>query len=246
MASSMGPVTRRIKKADKRGPAHCAGSIGYETLAQIEELLGSDVERTAETGCGRSTILFSNLAKEHYVFCVDDTALDRSSVSYFSNSGVTNRDAVHVTLGPTQETLVRFAHAGPYDAVLLDGPHGYPFPELEYFHFYPRIRAGGLLIVDDVQIATIGRLADVLQEDAMWRLETLSDKTAIFRRTHADTLPPTGDDWYAQDFNRRRTDVRGVALHDGGELPSFAERLAREAPVGKKMGRLFRKLSPFR
>ncbi len=241
----MGPVTKQIRKADKRGPAHCAGSISYETLGLIEELLGAEVERTAETGCGRSTILFSNLAREHYVFCVDDQGLEGSSVAYFRDSKVTSQESVHVTFGPSQETLADFSHAGPYDAVLLDGPHGYPFPELEYFHFYPRIRSGGLLVIDDVQIATIGRMADVLQEDAMWDLEALSGKTAIFKRTRADTLPPNGDDWYAQDYNRRRTDVRGVALKDGGELPTFAERLAAEARITKKASRLFRKLTAF-
>jgi predicted O-methyltransferase YrrM len=239
----MGPVTKKIKKADKKGPAHCAGSISYETLGLIEDLLGSAVERTAETGCGRSTILFSNLAKEHYVFCVDDRGLEGSSVAYFQNSQLANEDSVRVVFGPTQETLFRFRHAGPYDAVLLDGPHGYPFPELEYYHFYPRIRSGGLLVVDDVQIATIGRMADVLQEDAMWNLEALSEKTAIFRRTTAATLPPSGDDWYAQDYNRRRTDVRGVVLRDGGELPSFAERLSAQRSITGKAKRFVRKLA---
>jgi predicted O-methyltransferase YrrM len=241
----LGSVTQRIKKADRRGPAHCAGSLSYETLGLIEDLLGADVERTAETGCGRSTILLSNLAREHYVFCMDDRELEQSSVGYFRDSAVARQDRVHVTFGPTQETLFGFGHAGPYDAVLLDGPHGYPFPELEYWSFYPRIRRGGLLIVDDVQIPTIGRMADVLQEDAMWQLEALSGKTAILRRTGAETLPPCGDHWYAQDYNRRRTADARVALNDGGELPSFADRLSGSAATVQKVKGLLHRLMSF-
>lgn len=242
----MGSVTQQMKSADKRGPAHCAGSLSYETLGLIEDLLGSDVECTAETGCGRSTILLSNLARAHYVFCMDDRELERSSVGYFRDSPIARHDRVHITFGPTQETLFGFGHAGPYDAVLLDGPHGYPFPELEYWNFYPRMRRGGLLIVDDVQIPTIGRMADVLQEDAMWQLESLSGKTAIFRRTSAETLPPCGDHWYAQDYNRRRTAGGGVALKDDGELPSFAERLSESAAPAQKVKGLLRRLTSFR
>lgn len=162
---------------------------------------------------------------------MDDRELERSSVAYFRNSVVTRQDRVHVTFGPSQQTLAVYPHPGPYDAVLLDGPHGYPFPELEYFHFYPRIRAEGLLILDDVQIPTIGRMADVLQEDAMWHLEALSGKTAVFRRTNAEAVPPDGDHWYRQDYNRRRTNIKRVLLDDGGKLPSFAERLADQATV---------------
>ena len=35
--------------------------------------------------------------------------------------------------------------------VLIDGPHGYPFPEIEYFYFYPRLKPGALLVVDDIR-----------------------------------------------------------------------------------------------
>lgn len=239
----MGAITREMRAADKRGPAHCAGSIGYRTLAVLEDLLGPNVGRTAETGCGRSTILFSRLSAEHHVFCIDDREVDRSSVRYYTDSSVSEIANVRMTFGPTQETLFRFEHPGAYDAVLLDGPHGYPFPELEYFHFYPRIRSGGLLIIDDVQIATVGRMADVLQEDAMWDMEVLSGKTVFFRRTSVEPLPPDGDDWYRQNFNLRRTDRRHLLLVDGGRMPSFEERLTAQASVSGRLRRVVDRLT---
>jgi hypothetical protein len=47
--------------------------------------------------------------------------------------------------------------------VLLDGPHGYPFPDMEYYFFYPHIKPRGHLVIDDIQIPSIGRMTDILQ-----------------------------------------------------------------------------------
>lgn len=239
-------LTDQIKASEAARLVHHAGGLSYQTLARIESLLPQGMKRTAETGCGRSTILFSNFSKRHTVFCLDDRDEgDLSSVRYFETSSFTKPAVINPVFGPTQLTLPTHVHEGPYDCVLIDGPHGYPFPEIEYYYFYPHIRKGGLLIIDDVQIATIGRMADFLQEDAMWDLVELSSTTAIFRRTDARTFTPTGDHWWQQNYNRRRTEAdKPFLLKDGGEQPSFAERLAMASRKRRKplFTRLLRKL----
>lgn len=208
---------------------HAAGTFPDEVLGRIESLLPESMERTAETGCGKSTILFSNLSHHHTVFCIDDRGDgDRSSVLYFEANGMTRSEVVHCVFGPTQTTLPRYTHQGRYDCVLLDGPHGYPFPELEYYHLYPHIRQGGFLLVDDVQIPTIGRLADFVQEDEMFELVELVGTTAVFRRTAAETFNPTGDGWWTQRFNRRRIPPASeFHCADGKRLESFRDRVSR-------------------
>ena len=99
---------------------------------------------------------------------------------------------------------------------LIDGPHGWPFPELEYWHFYQRIQPGGILIVDDVSIPTIGRMADVIAEDVMWTLVDVVATTALFRRTDAPVFDPLGDGWWTQRFNQRRVYQGHPAHHDDG------------------------------
>lgn len=221
------PVTARLVEAESDRPLHRWGGLHYEVLAAIETHLGSDVLRTAETGCGRSTILFSNLARFHTTFCLDDTVHDdTSSVRYFETSELFKPEAVTRIYGPTQQTLPAYKHAGFYDCVLIDGPHGYPFPDLEYYFFYPKIRQGGLLVLDDVQIASIGRMADILQEDAMWDLVELVETTAIFRRTFAPTVSETGDDWWEQGYNQRRTTPDKRFFDGSPKLKPFEERLA--------------------
>ena len=204
------------------------------SLARLEQLLPKSMAHTAETGCGKSTILFSRLSQRHTVFCLDDRNIGKSSVNLFQSSQVTNQDALELVFGPSQVTLPTWV-AGPgakaeLDCVLIDGPHGFPFAELEYYYFYPRLKKGGFLIVDDLHIPTVSQLADFIAEDAMFELVEVVGATAVFRRTQAKTFNPTGDGWYNQDYNRRRlTDaeiypsLKALALQDGKQRRPFAE-----------------------
>src|ERR1022692_1971501 len=198
-------IEKYIQWEAGRTLSHAKGAFPTNSLQRIEEILPSDMEATAESGCGKSTILFSNLAKCHFVFSIDDRALlDQSSVLFYHNCPVTNKESVTEIFGPTQDTLATYSHRS-YDAVLLDGPHGWPFPEYEYMRFYPYIKPSGYLIVDDVRIPTIGRMADILAEDEMWEfVEIVGNNTAIFRRTNAPMFNPKGDGWWTQKYNRAR------------------------------------------
>ena len=142
------------------------------------------------------------------------------------NCELTQTQRLELVLGPTQLTLSKYNRFVPYDVVLLDGPHGYPFPEIEYYFFYPHLRPGGLLIIDDVHIATIGRFADFIAEDAMFEFIELVSSTAIFKRTDVPTFDPSGDGWWTQNYNRRRIPVGDLylekfALRDGNQRAPF-------------------------
>ena len=184
---------------------HRGGTFANEVLRAIEQRLPTNLRASAETGCGKTTILFSNLSECHTVFCLDDRQHEgASSVRFFLDCPLTRRNHLHAVFGPTQRTLLNYQHAGKYDLVFLDGPHGWPYPELEYNFFYPHIRTGGLLVLDDCNIPTIGRMADILAEDAMWYLEGFVQNSAFFRRTAAPLFDPTGDGWWEQNYSRRR------------------------------------------
>jgi hypothetical protein len=199
-------VMQRYEEWENGEPVNHAGhAFATSVLARIEKLLPPSMSRTAETGCGKSTILFSNISGSHTVFALDDTSLPDSSVAFYRDCPVTRSEVVTTVFGPTQRTLRNFKHEGYYDCVLIDGPHGWPFPEFEYLMFFPNIRPGGFLLLDDCVIPTIGRMADVLAEDPMWELvEIVGSNTAVFRRTDAKTFDPEGDGWWEQPFNRRR------------------------------------------
>jgi hypothetical protein len=217
----------KLAELEISNKSHVAGAFSLPVLRRLESLFPTKVDRTAETGCGKSTIIFSNASSHHSVFCIDDREHGQeSSINFFMDCPLTQKERVHLILGPTQITLPKHVHSAPYDVVLIDGPHGYPFPEIEYYYFYPHIREGGMLIIDDVHIATIGRLADFIAEDEMFDFVELVSTTAVFRRNSALTFDPLGDGWWKQDFNRRRIPegnayLEPYALRDGKHRQPF-------------------------
>lgn len=193
---------------------HRAGTFYTHALLEIERHLPSTVEASVETGCGKSTVLFSNISDKHHVFSFDDRDQENSSVTYYETCPLTRLERVRAHFGPTQLTLPAYQHEDKYDVVLIDGPHGFPFPEMEYLAFYPHIKEGGILILDDLRIPTIGRLADFIAEDAMFDLIAVIEcNTALFRRTGAPTFNPYGDGWDLQAYNRRRVAPKHAAVY---------------------------------
>jgi hypothetical protein len=185
---------------------HRAGTLCPAIIKGILELLPSRDIFSVETGCGKSTIAFSNIAKHHIAFCYDDRDMEESSVNYVLAHRHFVPDRASFVFGPTQVTLPQydFGDSPHFDLVLIDGPHGYPFPDLEYWHLYPRIAAGGLLVIDDLMIPSIGRMYDVLREDRMFEEVAVLGTTGILRRSHEPPLPRDGDHWWEQAYNFRQ------------------------------------------
>jgi hypothetical protein len=104
--------------------------------------------------------------------------------------------------GPTQKTLPNYEFDRGFQIILIDGPHGYPFPDLEYYFFYPHLESNGLLILDDTQIPSIGRMLDILRADPMFDLVEMVGHTAFLRRTSAPIIDPCSDSWWLQGYNR--------------------------------------------
>lgn len=178
---------------------HGSGSLSARVLSAVARHLPS-LTRSAETGTGKSTLLFSHLSQDHTVFTCDDTG-DGDSFRAVQESPLLNRNHVRFVLGPTQRTLPAYEFKGMLDAVLIDGPHGYPFPELEYYFFYPLISRGGLLIVDDVHIPTVSHLVDVVRREEMFEMVDSVHCTVFFRRTDSPVRDPFGDNWWLQGYN---------------------------------------------
>lgn len=135
--------SEQLKTSEESRSEQAAGNLAYDVLDRIEQLMPAGALKSAETGCGRSTILFSNLVKSHTAFCLDDQVEPGSSVVYCRQSELFQPEHVQFVFGSTQNFLPGYVHDGEYDCVLIDGPHGYPFPDIEYFYFYPHIREGG-------------------------------------------------------------------------------------------------------
>jgi hypothetical protein len=182
---------------------HAAGTLSGAVLHAFVRHTGGHVARSVETGAGKSTLLLSHLSDHHTVFAIDGG----ESLSVTQASTLLRRAHVEFVDGPTQQTLPAYPFTEPLDFVLIDGPHGYPFPELEYWHLYRHIRQGGLLVLDDIHIPTINAMFLFLREERMFALIEVVGTTAIFRRTEAPTFDPFCDGWYLQPYNTARFPV---------------------------------------
>ena len=145
---------------------HTAGTFSAATLeAFIRHVSARPPRHSVETGAGASTLLLSHLSEHHTVFALDGGTGSLRSVQ---ESPLLRREAVTFVEGPSQSTLPGHEFVQPIQAALIDGPHAYPFPELEYYYLYPHLETGALLIVDDIHIPTITHLFDFLCADEMF------------------------------------------------------------------------------
>jgi len=217
---------------------HAAGTMGASVLHAIARHAAKrQVLRSAETGSGKTTLLFSHLSAEHKVFALEG---DDGSITVVRNSPLLNSSTVEFVEVPTHVTLPNQRFGNKLQLVLIDGPHGYPFPEMEYFYFYPRLDKDALLIVDDIHIPTIHRLYEFLMEDEMFRLIEVVQNTAFFARTESPLFDPYGDGWWVQEFNKRRfpfgfkrTTLRRFRGWVGSRLPDRLKRAIKRS-MGEK------------
>jgi hypothetical protein len=180
---------------------HGVGSVDVDVLlaiARYAEGVGP-IRHSVETGSGKTTLLFSHLSADHRVFAINEG----ESISQVRHSPLFRAESTTYIEGPTQATLQQYAFSDKVQIALIDGPHGYPFPDLEYFYLYPNIETGGLLIIDDILIPSIGRMFEVIKADDMFELvDVVSSNTALFKRTDAPLIDPYSDSWWLQGYNR--------------------------------------------
>jgi hypothetical protein len=202
---------------------HSQGSLSNAALEEFFRIgQVSDLRYTLETGCGRTTLLFSHLSSCHLVFTLASTDAKDSYVRVHT-SPLFNAHNTRFVLGPTQKTVPAFQFEQQFDLVLLDGPHSYPFTDLEYYFVYPHVKEGGYLVIDDIHIPTIYNMFCFLKEDEMYHLEKVIDNTAFFKRTSAPLFNPYADGWKGQRYNRTRFPIN----HSG--VPKY-RRLRRLLP----------------
>lgn len=185
---------------------HEAGVLGKDVLlALCDQLQGMEIRNSVETGSGKSTLLLSWISAHHTVFTLGEWEGEPlKSLSAVRESPLFNPARVEFVLGPTQRTLPRHAFSEPLQLAFLDGPHGFPFPQLEYYFLYPHLEENALLVIDDIHIPTIAQLDRFVREDDMFEHVATVATTAFHRRTSAPTFDPYGDGWWEQNFNARR------------------------------------------
>src|SRR5262249_50238627 len=96
------------------------------------------------------------------------------------------------------------------DLVLVDGDHAFPAPFVDWYYASARLKVGGLMIVDDIQIATGGILAAFLAVQPKWETVLVRpERFAVYRK---QTELPRLDYWMSQPFLRNSYPTAAVHL----------------------------------
>jgi predicted O-methyltransferase YrrM len=160
--------------------------------------------RTLETGEGVSTVLFALKGCRHVAVTPNGDAVKRIR-EYCAGGDISLAD-VNFVEAPSDAVLPGL-DTGELDLVLVDGGHGFPLPFIDWHYLAPRLRDGGLLIVDDTQLWTGRVLKEFLLAEPGWALvEDFAPRATIFRKTRGAAA---GREWTDQPYVARRSS-RGV------------------------------------
>jgi hypothetical protein len=153
---------------------------------------------TLETGAGASTLVFAAAGSEHEAVTPVGAERDRILAECERRGISTDRVTFHI--GPSQDVLPRL-EPRPLDLVLIDGAHGFPYPILDWWFAAPRLRAGGLLVLDDCYLPPVGALVDFLCAQPGWEIATAPGRRTVVFRKLAELQPEP--DWSGERIGGR-------------------------------------------
>ena len=195
--------------------------IGSEVLSFIAETIDKNC-RTLETGAGCSTLVFAIKQAKH--IAVTPSRPEIELIEQYAKQRQIPLDGVCFVPQSSEHYLPQ-CETDSLDLVLLDGKHAFPWPIIDWFYTADRLRKGGTMIVDDVQIRSVSILTDFLLVDSRWQLmRNFSSKTLAFKKMKENVHDVA---WHMQQFTvSSSTDQKEKAL-------GFLEKIRR------KMKRIF-------
>ncbi len=152
--------------------------------------------RTLETGCGATTIVFAAVGAQHTAVFLD--GFEGDGVKNWCTEHGVNTEHVQFCAGSSSETLPRL-DIGDLDVVMVDGCHGFPFPQLDWYYAASHLVSGGLLVVDDTHLPAPFELRRYLEHDPRWDRVHSGSQWVAFRRKGAGSLD---EEWGSQRFHQ--------------------------------------------
>jgi hypothetical protein len=176
--------------------------LSPETLRFIEGHVNAE-SVTLETGCGASTVLFAMKQTRHIAITPDPNEVERVT-AYCRDHGV-DPDSVAFVVDFSEQALPRL-ETPPLDLVVIDGRHGFPAPYIDWYYTAPKLKIGGMLVVDDTWIFACQILRDFLAEAPEWEMVcNFAPRAAVFKKlaegSHAQ-------EWTDQPYVNRRGLIR--------------------------------------
>jgi predicted O-methyltransferase YrrM len=171
---------------------------------------------TVETGCGVSTLIFLHRGARHC--CVTPSAEETDMVARYAREHSIDVPETTFRLGDSVDVLPTLG-LRDFDVALIDGKHAFPWPVIDWFYLAERLKPGGTMIVDDVNLLGVQVVSEFLKRDTVrW------------------TVLRTGEHWAA--FRKNSQEFRAVAWNEQDlghlERPSFKQLF--KAKIREKLG----------
>lgn len=166
-----------------------------------------------ETGCGYSTLVFAAMCSTHTA--VSPFPHEHRLIRDWGSEHALDMENVTWIAGLSQEHLPGLKNDPPLDTVLIDGDHAFPAPFMDWYWSADRLKVGGIMIVDDIQLATGRILKEFLEmEQNRWELMDVLGRTAVFKRISTDPVA-RGLVWTKQPWVGTPPDYRENHRSDG-------------------------------
>jgi len=171
--------------------------LAWAALGWLEDNVTAGMA-TLETGSGSSTLVFAAAGAEHEAVTPD--AAEEERIRRECERRGIDSSSVRFRIGPSHEVLPRL-EPRPLDLVLLDGAHGFPYPVLDWWYVAPRVRVGGLVLLDDAYMPPVRVVVDALREQPAWEVAAAIGQRTVAVRKVLDDLPPW--DWRGERLGGR-------------------------------------------
>ena len=148
---------------------------------------------TLETGCGQSTLACLQAGCIHEA--ITPSADEIASIQNVAEQRGLDLSLVRFHHGFSQDILPHLKGHEDLDVAIIDGGHGFPLPGIDLLYMAPRLKVGGKMLIDDVDLWTSKILLDVLKREPGWRVnKILHGRTAIVTKL----APFVARDWRQQ------------------------------------------------
>jgi hypothetical protein len=148
---------------------------------------------TLETGCGQSTLACLHAGCIHEA--ITPSAEEITAIQRVADQRGLDLSLVQFHHGFSHDILPHLKGHEDLDVAIIDGGHGFPLPGVDWLYMAPRLKVGGKMLIDDIDLWTGKILLDVLRREPGWRVnKILHGRTAIVTKL----APFVARDWRQQ------------------------------------------------
>lgn len=167
--------------------------LDEDVLRYINETITSQ-SKTLETGAGISTILFA--LKQSCHTCVVPDLSQIQKIKIYCEKNFIDTTNLHFAEGCSEKVLPGLEETG-YDLVLIDGRHAFPSPFMDWYYTTPKLKVGGIMIIDDTHLWTGDVLLNFLAMEPEWEMTKSFPRSAAFIKLNDGSH---GKEWVHQPF----------------------------------------------